>query len=441
MEFSGSGEDPNATSNYTTNYTDFSCLTSELDPNGITNRTFWSLRETVLDGGIPSAVIQSLILAVALGWNIFIIVVFILKRGLLKEPANILLFTLAIVDVLICVIVVPGPIVVTAANGEFVLGRNDQIRCAICDMQGFFFIFLTTLSVHLLALLSIDRCILLSNPLKYPRYRKAGVWVLFILLVWLLCIFIAIPPVFNIGFGQWEFNRNFGLCLPRWLPASNFHYMGFAFLEGLIPITVIIITNIWTFKIILSFLRRRQNRRRESRLSSFSKKESEAEVQNKQQQKQLGQVFGALLIATIIAWVPLLTMLFVVIGTRGEGVPDWIYLVCWFFYLINPLVHPILESLFVKELRTRIDKAKTNIRRASQSVIRLASRSTIKDIPEVTDATPNTKSRVFSFSSNAYNSERKTDSFNGSIKNGSPPVDDDNDNVFTPGSKVRFSIV
>ncbi|XP_011406138.1 PREDICTED: 5-hydroxytryptamine receptor 7-like [Amphimedon queenslandica] len=439
MDFFGSGDDGlNATSNYTTNYTDFDCLKSELDPNGITNRTFWSLRDTVVDGGIPSAVIQSLILAVALGWNLFIIVVFILKRELLKEPANILLFTLAIVDVLICLIVVPGPIVVTAANGEFVLGRNDQIRCAICDTQGFFFIFLTVLSVHTLALLSIDRCILLSNPMKYPRYRKVGLWVLFIVLVWLLCLIISMPPAFNVGFGQWEFNRNFGLCLPRWIPPT---YMGFVFLEGLIPITVIIITNIWTFKIILSFLKRKQVRRRESRLTSLSRKESEAEVQIKQQQKQLVQVFGALLIATIIAWVPLLTMLFVLIGTDGEGVPDWIYLVCWFFYLINPLVHPILESLFVKELRTRIDKTKTNIRRASQSVMRLASRSTIKDIPEMSESTPYTKSRVFSFSSNPYHSERKSDSLNGSIRNGSPPANDDNDNVFTPTSKVRFSIV
>lgn len=436
MDFFGSGDDElNATTNYTTNYTDFSCLTSELDPNGVTNRTFWSLRDTVVDGGIPTAVIQSVILAVALGWNLFIIVVFVLKKELFKEPANILLFTLAIVDVLTCLIVVPGPIVVTASKGEFVIGNNDQIRCAVCDTQGFFFIFLTTLSVHTLALLSIDRCILLSNPLKYPRYRKVGLWVLFIILVWLLCLVIAIPPAFDVGFGQWEFNRNFGLCLPRWLPAT---YMAFVFLEGLIPITVIIITNIWTFKIILSFLRRRQVRRRESRLSSLSKKESEAEVQNKQQQNQLVKVFGALLIATVVAWVPLITMLFVVIVTNGQGVPDWIYLVCWFFYLINPLIHPMLESLFVKELRTRIDKTKANIRRASQSVIRLASRSTIKDIPEMSDSTSNTKSRVFSFSSNPYHSERKSDSFNGSIKNGSPPVSDD---VFTPTSKVRFSLV
>lgn len=391
-------------------------------------------------GGIPVAVIQSIIFLVAISWNLFIITVYILKRQLLKEPANLLLFTLAIVDVLICLIIVPGPIIVSITR-EFVLGNTDEIRCAVCDTQGFFFIFLTTLSIHLLAMLSIDRCILLSNPMRYPRYRKAWLWALFILLVWVLCVVLAILPVFR--FGQWEFNRNFGLCLPRWLPARNFSYMaGVVMLEGLIPFVIILFTNIWTFKIIHLFLRRRRNRKRESQM--FLKgggMGSQQEFQNREQQQQLVRVFGALLIATIIAWVPLMIVQIVLIGTNGKGVPDWIYMVGWFFYLVSPLVHPILESLFVKELRTRINKAKTTIRRASMSVIKMTSRSTIKDIPELPEVTPcaSTKSsRAFSFSSHIHKSEKKTDSLNGSIRDDSP--NDEDDNVFSP-SKVRFSVI
>ena len=89
-EFSGSG---NGTLTVT-----FDCSTSELSLFNVTDREFWSFRDSVKGGGIPIAVFESIILCVALTWNLFIIATFIIKFRLLKEPANVLLLSLAIND-------------------------------------------------------------------------------------------------------------------------------------------------------------------------------------------------------------------------------------------------------------------------------------------------------------------------------------------------------
>lgn len=448
MDFSsGSG-------NFTTmEGVNFSCITSELDPDGITDREFWSLRDGVQDGGIPSAVLQMIIFLVATGWNLFIIIVYITKRDLLKEPANLLLFTLAITHLMVCIIIMPVSISVSLAT-EFVLGHNDRTRCTVCSIQGFFFMFLTFLSIHCLGLLSIDRCILLSNPLKYPRYRKVKIWIVVIVLVWTVCFVFSIPPAF--GFGEWEFNRNFGICMPRWLPLANFIYMATALGEGLIPIIIIFVTNIWTYKIIQMFLKRKSKRQNtyHNGSSKDDHQKREDKTQYQQHQSQLVRVFGALLLSTLLAWTPIMTMSVVVIITRGEGIPTWTYLVGWFFYLINPLVHPILESLFIKELRTKINRAQTTIRRASVGLIKLTTRSTLKDIPVMMPEDSTKSTQMFSFTNNTHTtnplssggqgispSENSPDFFNDSTAtaNGSTVYLHRNSSVTSP-NQVRFSL-
>lgn len=349
----------------------FSCLNSNLDPTGITDDAFWSLSESVARGSIPNAVLQIIVFILATGWNLFIITVYIIKREMLKEPANILLFTLAITDLLVCLIIVPVAISVSVAK-EFVLGHNDGTRCMTCSIQGFFFVILTVMSLHFLAMLSIDRCILLSNPFKYPKYRKVKVWILLIILVWILGFIMAIPPAF--GFGEWEFNGFCGFCLPRWLPARNFTYMIFLFSEALIPIFIIIFTNTWTYKIVRLFLKKKLIRQNSFRANTKT-------CHQQQQQTQLVNLFGALVISNLVAWVPVIILLIIVISTNGHGIPDWIFLIAWYFYLINPLVHPVLESLFIKELRSKFSRIKQNIIRFDVHQMTAKKRTTPKNIP------------------------------------------------------------
>ena len=374
----------------------FNCRTSDLNPDAVTDKVFWSLRESVIQGGPAIAFFESLIFCVAVGWNLFIVITYLLKYKLLKEPANIFLFSLAITHILICVMVVPFTIV-SAAAGEFLIGNNDIGRCIACSTQGFFYILLTMVSLHLLAMLSIDRCMLLSNPLRYKRYSKVWLAVLGVCSVWVWCFILAILPAF--GFGEWEFNRNFGLCLPRWTPDSNLRYTALLIIEALIPIIVLAITHLWTYKIVTRFLKRNLKRQK-----SFKFTEREIAIEDskhEKQQTQLVKVFGALFIANIVTWTPTV-IIFISFGiTGGDNIPDWTYIIGWLTYLTNPMIHPILESFFIKELRTRVNRAKrtvrTSVRNASRSLIKMATLESFKNIPDVPDDedTPNTKRNLF----------------------------------------------
>lgn len=370
----------------------FSCRTSELSATNITNHEFWSLRAAVRQGGIPIALFESVVFIVALGWNLFIFITYILKHKLLKEPANILLFSVSITDILICLLVIPFPLIVAAA-GEFIIGNSDIVRCVVCQIQGYFVMFLTELSVHLLAVLSIDRCILLSNPLRYKNMKRVWTTVVGVVIIWLLSSLLALPPAF--GFGEWEFNRNFGLCLPRWTPFSNGIYMGVIMTLSLIPIIILAVTNVWTYKIVHHFLKKNLARKKSFRATKEGIKTEEST--HRTQQGQLVKVFGALFIVNIASWTPLLIVTFILVAIGSDSIPEWVYIIGWFFYLLNPTVHPILESFFIKELRTRVNKARNNVgiqvRRASRTIIRMATFESFKDIPTMEDDDESEKSR------------------------------------------------
>ena len=354
----------------------FNCKTSDLNPDAITDREHWSLRESVIQGGPVIAFLESLIFCVALGWNLFIVITYILKyKKLLKEPANVFLFSLAITDILICLMVIPFTIVAAAA-GEFLIGDNDFTRCKFCFVDGFFFIFLTSLSLYFLMMLSVDRCMHLVSPLNYKKYCRPWHAILAVIISSLMSFGISVPPAF--GFGQWEFNRNFGLCLPRWLPQRNLYYTGMMVVNILILIIILSFTNVWTLKIVSMVLKSNFLRQRSFRATQEEKAKDDSKYHR--QQRQLVKVFGALFLAYIVSWSPIVVMFIVVFITRGQNIPDWIFTVGWFCYLINPMVHPMLESFFVMKLRLEISRARKSIRRASISLIRMATQDVFKNI-------------------------------------------------------------
>ena len=354
----------------------FNCKTSDLNPDAITDREHWSLRESVAQGGPAIAFLESLIFCVALGWNLFIVITYIVKyKKLLKVPANIFLFSLAITDILICLMVVPFTIVAAAA-GEFLMGDNDFTRCKVCFVDGFFFVFLTSLSLYFLMMLSVDRCMHLVSPLNYKKYCRPWHSILAVIISCLMCFAISVPPAF--GFGQWEFNRNFGLCLPRWLPQRNLYYTGMLVVNVLTLIVILSFTNVWTLKIVSMVLKSNFLRQRSFRATQEEKAKDDSKYHR--QQRQLVKVFGALFLAYIVSWSPIVVMFIVVFITRGQNIPDWIFTIGWFCYLTNPMVHPMLESFFVMKLRLEISRARKSIRRASISLIRKATQDVFKNI-------------------------------------------------------------
>jgi hypothetical protein len=201
----------------------------------------------------------------------------------------------------------------------------------------------------------------------------------------MVCFVLSIPPAF--GFGQWEFNRNFGVCFPRWTPYFNFIYMGIVIVESFIPIIIITVTVIWTYKVVRRFLK--ANIKRTSLYNNNKEKANEQESQHSRRQTQLVKIFGALIIANLITWSPILIMFFVFIITGGNNVPNILFLIGWLCYLLSPSIHPILESFFIKELRLIINRARKSVRsqvnKAGKSIARMATIDSFKSLPEDLD--------------------------------------------------------
>jgi hypothetical protein len=379
----------------------------------------WNLAPQVQDARPYVAAVEAMFFVVGLVWNIFVLLSYCLKPRLLKEPANIYLFNLALVDLLLSILVTMSCFTFEVA-GEFIFGSSDFVRCHICDFLGVALHTFISLSLHTLAMLSVDRFAIFYRPLRYKRifdWKKA----LFIQAgLWILSIAISIPPIF--GFGKYEFNIVFAACNARWtgqgsLGVDNIHYVTFFGSEALIPILVLSVTNVWVIKIVQKFLKRQITRKRAFRSNNETGEAEEKKY--KRQQNQLVKVFGALFVAHILCWTPVLTTTFVALGIGVTRIPIQIFLASWLAYLTIPVVHPILESFFIKDLRYRVSKARKDV----QDSLRKVHGSLISQVS--TSSLMQSLSRTLSRESqSSYSSDhRKGDSHGSSSNSGSDKLD------------------
>lgn len=366
MSGSGSGLD-----NFTNESETFDCRLTDQSGSFITNRSHWQIEEGKEVGTIITGVLVLLLFLVGSIWNLFIIITYIAKRKLLREPANIFLLNVAITDLLICITSMVFSFV-TAFGQEYVFGNTDVARCAVCNLDGFFFLFLVLVSLHLLAALSVDRFILLSRPLRYKRFMNRWKAIVICVCVYVLCFIIAILPV--IGFGQIDFNVRLAACLPRFTPSRNFFFVVVMAIEALIPIGVIAVTNVWTYRLVSRFLKKNFRRKSTYRRRDEEQAKSADGQKHQKQQKQLVKVFGALLIGNIISYTPtavtVFLFLFLLLNDMEDIIPAEVYILGFVSFLTSAVIHPIVESFFVKELRYQVNRARKGVRRVSTIIAR-----------------------------------------------------------------------
>ena len=334
----------------------FPCREDQISSN-TTSPIVWGIEPDLQSARICVATIQALLLIIGVIWNLFILVSYCIKPKLLKEPANVYLFNLAVTDLLQSIFVIFSSFL-TEVIGEFVFGSSDIIRCRYCLFLGIVLHTLILQSLHTLAVLSLDRFIFLYRPLKYKsmfNWKKA---VAIQACLWVLCIGIAVLPTF--GFGEYEFNLALATCIPRWTGQSqrgidNINYVILYSTESLLPLFMLIFTNVLIIKIVRSFLKKKITRQRSFR-GGNSKSSYEEEKRYQRQQQQLIRVFGALLVTHTVCWTPFLTTSFVAVGIGAARIPVGVYLFGWLALLFIPVLHPMVESFFIKDLRCHVQK-------------------------------------------------------------------------------------
>ncbi len=126
----------------------------------------WTLSDDYFGPGIGVGIILAIFMLIAVPWNSFLIGI-IIKKCLFKEPAILLLLNLAITDLLISLFFLPFNII-PALTGEYIFGNSDYTRCQVCQ-TGIVFSILLAVSIHNVALLSLDRFLYIKMPLKYKK--------------------------------------------------------------------------------------------------------------------------------------------------------------------------------------------------------------------------------------------------------------------------------
>ena len=304
--------------------------------------------------GYGIAAVVSLLLLLAVPWNLLVITA-ILKKRLYTQPTVMLLLNLTVTNLLFSLLVMPFSIFV-GIKGEYVFGNSDQQRCAVCQ-TGIFVIILPWVSLHTLALISVDRFIYLKRPMKYSTIVTKWRMFVTIAVIWVFCTVLALPPLF--GFGEINFSYTVATCVPILVGethiAPNYYYAMLLLAEVSIPITILFVMYMWIVCIIRSSLVRKLRRsvsvtkNPNKAKSTNSKSASRAHAKS---QKRMVWLFGAIFTANIITWLPMIGLVIsaAVLGTAHTLA----YTIPFLSYLSETVIHPVLEVCLVRNIKMAI---------------------------------------------------------------------------------------
>ena len=295
---------------------------------------------------------------IAIPWNLVVIVI-ILRKRLFLQPAIMLFLNLAITDFLLSLVALPVNVIPAIAH-EYILGDTDYVRCQLCQINGIANNLLLLMSVYNVALLSFDRFLYVKKPLKYEEVVTVKRVVVVLVACWVLFILFCLLPV--VGLGEIDFGTVVSTC------TINFSYYGpniayiyfwvFIVAASILPLLILLVTNIWMLCIIRKNVLKEYHRAREN-MFDVREGRKELPLQSKLKQKHrrdqlhLLQIFGALLCASIIIWVPPFISI-VVLATRTV-----VYWLIGFGHIsmhLQVMIDPILQVIFLRDIRVEITR-------------------------------------------------------------------------------------
>ena len=128
----------------------------------------WAFNPTVpnrLAARFSITIIGFLLMVIGLFWNLLILIVVTKKRHYKKQPTIVLLINLAVINILVCTLIIPFNIV-AGITGEYSFGSSDVVRCRVCKTGAIYSITIFAALTNL-ALMSVDRLVYIKLALKY----------------------------------------------------------------------------------------------------------------------------------------------------------------------------------------------------------------------------------------------------------------------------------
>lgn len=337
---------------------EFSCLENVSDDS--IYETEWTLGD--VSNGYAISAIMILYLLIGLPWNMLVVGI-IIKKRLFAQPPLMLMLNLSITNFLIFIFIMPYNII-TGLVGEYIFGSSDRVRCHMCQM-GIAIIILPIVSMHTLALMAIDRFVYLKRPLIYHRIVTPRRMLLAILFVWILCILLAIPPLF--GFGEIRFSHSVATCIiligRRTRIAPNYFYILALLMEGAIPFVTICVMYVWILCITRTYLMQNLSRVLASGRGLVAESRSDILKEYSKNQVLLVKVFAAVITANIIIWLPLVPLVISVAVLEPDAVPTIAFTIAYLSYMSRIVIHPILEACLTHEIRMTLKEFWSRLRK------------------------------------------------------------------------------
>ena len=332
-----------------------SCCCANLSREESTDE-LWLLEGENRTAGIIIAVVLCVYILVGVPANVFIIVS-VVKHKLYQQPGFLPLLNLAITDLLICMVVMLMN-TVSGIAGTFPFGSSDQVRCQFCKLTSVVVIAVYYSSIFSVTLVSMDRFVFIKWPLRYEVVVTASKMVLALVFIWLLSIVISLPPLF--GFGQFYFSKIVATCTVDFGRSGG--YLLFVVVITLIPVCILIVTNVWLVVIVQRQLRQvyrlYKSCTSEAQKQQFTS-ELNSKIKSKRNRKELNliRVFVTIFFANVFTLLPVIALsiasVFVGIANVGLGYAVFSHLV----WVAQFVLHPLLEMSIVSEIKQPLLRA------------------------------------------------------------------------------------
>uniref|UniRef100_A0A672GZ82 Parietopsin n=1 Tax=Salarias fasciatus TaxID=181472 RepID=A0A672GZ82_SALFA len=262
-------------------------------------------------------------------FNNGLVIVVMLKNPSLLQPMSIMIFSLAVSDLMIGLC---GSLVVTITNyhGSFFIGH------AACVFQGFSVNYFGLVSLCTLTLLAYERYNVVCKPNLGLRLsmRRSITGLLF---VWFFCLFWAVTPLF--GWSSYGPEGVQTSCSLAWEERSwsNYSYLIlYTLVCFILPVAIIIYCYYKVLKYMIKL-----NRSVELQGGRPSQKENDHAI----------SMVLAMIVAFFVCWLPYTALSVVVVVDPELYIPPLFATMPMYFAKTSPVYNPIIYFLSNKQFR------------------------------------------------------------------------------------------
>ncbi|XP_002737377.1 5-hydroxytryptamine receptor 6-like [Saccoglossus kowalevskii] len=322
---------------------------------------------------VAKEVLVGLVLSLIIAATIFgntIVLIAVCKQKTLHTISNYFLVSLAMADLLVGIVVMP-PAMLLKVFRSWLLGAT------FCSLWTSLNLMLTNASILSLCIISIDRYLLITQPLKYKQKMTPLRALILIVSTWIFAILTSFLPIQLQWYSQSSVPStslcSFGMSRTYALLASILLFFS--------PLALILYTYGHIFKAAREQALRiatapavTEKQIDETWISKFRQKQDN--VKGKKAMKTLGIIVSAFL----ITWLPYHILLLIQAITQ-QMQPDLHTSLAWLGFC-NSLINPIIYPMLIKDFRTifiKFFKREKHVTRAILSSTMKATLSVVYD--------------------------------------------------------------